>query len=237
MPRARTGLTQTAPRTARAARLAPVQKRSRDRFEKILGCAEELLLEKGSDAFRMSDIVERAGVPFGSLYQYFPDKTAIIGTLAERYNAIGHECVHQELKAIVVEQDLRPALCRITDGFYQMYRREPVMAAIWQATMADRALQDLDKRDCEHLAGLLHEALRPFDDNDSNEIDAFSRLIITLIGAAVRHAITLDETEATRVLALFKRLLPNRPFRAIRTRNDRSIAPRPTSPVPGGSPP
>ena len=45
------------------------------------------MAEKGSEAFRMSDIVERTGVAFGSLYQYFPDKTAIIGTLAERYNA------------------------------------------------------------------------------------------------------------------------------------------------------
>ena len=43
------------------------------------------MAEKGSEAFRMSDVVERSGVPFGSLYQYFPDKTAIIGTLAERY--------------------------------------------------------------------------------------------------------------------------------------------------------
>ena len=50
-------------------------------------CAAELMAEKGSEAFRMSDIVERSGVPFGSLYQYFPDKTAIIDTLAERYNA------------------------------------------------------------------------------------------------------------------------------------------------------
>jgi len=49
-------------------------------------CAAELMAEKGSEAFRMSDIVERSGVPFGSPYQYFPDKTAIIDTLAERYN-------------------------------------------------------------------------------------------------------------------------------------------------------
>ena len=58
------------------------------------------MAEKGSEAFRMSDIVERSGVPFGSLYQYFPDKTAIIGTLAERYNAIGRACVRQELAAV-----------------------------------------------------------------------------------------------------------------------------------------
>ena len=196
--------------TAGVARLAPTQRRSRERFEKILACAEELLLEKGGDAFRMSDIVERANVPFGSLYQYFPDKTAIIGTLAERYNAIGHECVRRELEAMRGEQDIHPALGRITDGFYQMYRKEPVMAAIWQATLADRTLQDIDKQDCEYLAGLLSGAMRPFVDDDPKEIEAFSGLAITLIGAAVRHAITLDEPEARLALAQFKAMLPVR---------------------------
>jgi AcrR family transcriptional regulator len=206
--------------TAGVARLAPTQKRSRERFEKILGCAEDLLLEKGSDAFRMSDIVERAGVPFGSLYQYFPDKTAIIGTLAERYNAVANECVRKELEAMRRAEDLHPALGRITDGYYEMYRKEPVMAAIWQATLADRALQDIDKHDCEYLAGLLSEALRPFVDDDPNEIEAFSRLTIVLIGAAVRYAITLDEPEAKRLLAQFNGMLPDRPVReraALRT--------------------
>ena len=211
MRRARAEQVHTVQGTTGVARLAPTQKRSRERFAKILGCAEELLLEKGSDAFRMSDIVERAGVPFGSLYQYFPDKTAIIGTLAERYNAIGHECVRKELEAMHGAQDLHPALSRITDGFYQMYRKEPVMAAIWQASLADRALQDIDKHDCECLAGLLSDALRPFVDDDPNEIETFSKLTIVLIGAAVRYAITLDEPEAKRLLAQFKERLPDRP--------------------------
>jgi AcrR family transcriptional regulator len=79
------------------ARLVPTQQRSRERFETILECATALLAEKGSEAFRMSDVVERSGVPFGSLYQYFPDKTAIIGTLAERYNAVGRDCVRRDL--------------------------------------------------------------------------------------------------------------------------------------------
>lgn len=221
MRRTRAEQVHTVQGTAGVARLAPTQKRSRERFEKILGCAEELLLEKGGDAFRMSDVVERAGVPFGSLYQYFPDKTAIIGTLAERYNAIGHACVRKELEAMQGAEDLHPALGRITDGFYQMYRKEPVMAAIWHATLADRALQDIDKYDCEYLAGLLSEALRPFADDDPNEIETFSRLTITLIGAAVRYAITLDEPEAKRLLAQFKGMLPDRPVRENTTKRRR----------------
>ena len=46
---------------------------------------------------RMSEVAERAGVPIGSLYQFFPDKGAIIRTLADRYNALGRACIEEEL--------------------------------------------------------------------------------------------------------------------------------------------
>ena len=191
------------------ARLVPTQQRSRERFERILECAAELMAEKGSEAFRMSDVVERTGVPFGSLYQYFPDKTAIIGTLAERYNAIGRACVEQELAVVRSVKDLHPALCRIVDGYYRMFIDEPVMRDIWQATQADRALQKLDEDDGAYLSGLLRDALKRIaPEADAATRSAFSQLTMTLIAAAVRHAITLKPKEADRVIALFKRMLP-----------------------------
>lgn len=194
------------------ARLVPAQKRSRERYEKILECAAGMIAEKGSEAFRMSDIVERSGVPFGSLYQYFPDKTAIIGTLAERYNAIGRACVRQELALVRTTADLRPALWRIVDGYYRMFIEEPVMRDIWQATQADRALQKLDEDDGEFLSGLLLDALkRVAPRRDAATLAATARLTMTLIAAAVRHAITLKPKEAARTIALFKRMLPDNP--------------------------
>jgi AcrR family transcriptional regulator len=191
------------------ARLVPAQQRSRERFERILESASEIMAEKGSEAFRMSDIVERTKVPFGSLYQYFPDKTAIIGTLAERYNAIGRDCVRRELSSVRSPKDLHPALCRIVDSYYQMFIDEPVMRDIWQATQADRALQKLDEEDGAYLAGLLGEALSRIAPNaPSPALSAFSHLMMTLIAAAVRHAIALEPKEAKRILTLFKRMLP-----------------------------
>jgi AcrR family transcriptional regulator len=191
------------------ARLVPTQKRSRERFERILACAAELMAEKGSEAFRMSDIVERTGIAFGSLYQYFPDKTAIIGTLAERYNAIGHDCVRRDLAAMKEDADLHAALCRITDSYYQMFVDEPVMRDIWQATQADRALQKLDEEDGAFLAGLLADALRNIAPGvTSASLSAFSQMTMILIAAAVRHAITLPPKEGRRILTLFKRILP-----------------------------
>jgi AcrR family transcriptional regulator len=191
------------------ARLVPVQQRSRERFEKILACAAELMAEKGSEAFRMSDVVERSGVPFGSLYQYFPDKTAIIGTLAERYNAIGRDCVRSDLASIKGARDLNPALCRITDSYYRMFLDAPVMRDIWQATQADRALQKLDEEDGAYLAGLLADALRRIAPNTpAAALASFSQLIMTLIAATVRRAIAQEPKEAQRILTLFKRMLP-----------------------------
>jgi hypothetical protein len=100
-------------------------------------------------------------------------------------------------------------LCRIIDSYYQMFMDVPVMRDIWQATQADRALQKLDEEDGVYLAGLLGEALRRIaPDAPTTALASFSQLIMTLIAATVRHAITQNAKEAARILTLFKRMLP-----------------------------
>ena len=190
-------------------RFVPTQKRSRERFERILACAVEVMGEKGSEAFRMSDIVERTGIAFGSLYQYFPDKTAIIRTLAERYNAIGRDCVRKELSTLRDLKDLHDALCRITGSYYQFFIDEPAVRDIWQATQADRALQRLDEEDGVFLARLLFDALRPIaPPMPEPALSDFCQIAMVIISAAVRQAITLPPRDGRRMLDVFKRLLP-----------------------------
>ncbi len=191
------------------ARAVPVQQRSRDRFERILNCAMELMAEKGSDALRMSDIVERTGVPFGSLYQYFPDKTAIIATLAERYNAIGRECVQKELSALQTPGDIHAVLCAITDSYYRFFLDEPTVRHVWQATQGDRALQRIDEADGLYLTGRLVEALQGvLRDAAEQAVADFAQVVMVTIAAVVRHAVTLPPDDADRVLETFKRMLP-----------------------------
>jgi len=90
-----------------------------------------------------------------------------------------------------------------------MFMDVPVMRDIWQATQADRALQELDAEDMACLAGLLSDALRRVaPDAHAPELTAFSQLTMTLIAAAVRQAIALEPKAAKWMLAMFKRLLP-----------------------------
>jgi AcrR family transcriptional regulator len=192
------------------ARIAPTQKRSRERYERILACAIEVMTEKGSDAFKMSDIVERTGIGFGSLYQYFPDKSAVIATLAERTNAIGRDCVRKELAALRRAADLRAVLRRITESYYDFFQAEPAVRLIWQATQADRDLQKIDEEDGAFLTGLLSDATRRvFPDASETGLADFCQLQMVLIAAAVRHAITLPPMDGRRILDLFMAMLPD----------------------------
>src|ERR1700712_2782569 len=59
-------------------RRRPSQERSRRRFDEILRAARALLVEVGLESFTSEQGALRAGVPIGSLYQFFGNKYAII---------------------------------------------------------------------------------------------------------------------------------------------------------------
>ncbi len=69
----------------------PKQARSRETFEAILGAAAQVFERKGYAGATTNRIAERAGVSIGSLYQYFPNKDAILVALSERHVQQGSE--------------------------------------------------------------------------------------------------------------------------------------------------
>jgi len=64
----------------------PVQERAERRVAAVLGHAESLIGEVGYEAATMTEIAERAGTSIGAIYQYFPNKEAIIQALRDRYS-------------------------------------------------------------------------------------------------------------------------------------------------------
>ncbi|MDF2258649.1 TetR/AcrR family transcriptional regulator [Streptantibioticus ferralitis] len=65
-------------------RRRPVQRRSLERFERILDVSAELLAETGYGALTTREVARRAGVPIGTLYQFFPGKDGLVAALAAR---------------------------------------------------------------------------------------------------------------------------------------------------------
>lgn len=74
----------TAAPASTAVRRSPVQRRSAERVERILGACAVLLDEVGYTALTTKEVARRAGVPIGTLYQFFPGKDGLLGALASR---------------------------------------------------------------------------------------------------------------------------------------------------------
>jgi len=63
----------------------PTQQRSRERFEFILDCAEQLLAKGEREELSVYDVAEKAGLPAQSVYRLFPSAMAISHALVQRY--------------------------------------------------------------------------------------------------------------------------------------------------------
>ena len=66
-------------------RKAPRQSRSQATVTAILDATARILIERGFAAASTNAVAERAGVSVGSLYQYFPNKEALIAALHARH--------------------------------------------------------------------------------------------------------------------------------------------------------
>ncbi len=67
------------------ARKQPKQSRSKATVDAIVQAAAQVLIEDGYDRASTNRIAKVAGVSIGSLYQYFPNKEAVLIAVAERH--------------------------------------------------------------------------------------------------------------------------------------------------------
>lgn len=114
------------PRTQLKPRKRPLQARSKATVDAILSAAAQVLKRKGYAAATTDRIAERAGVSVGSLYQYFPNKDAILVALAERHIDEGFALVRELL--VEALQEAPPAellLRRFIVAMVALHENEP----------------------------------------------------------------------------------------------------------------
>lgn len=71
--------------TMSSQRRAPQQERGERRLVQLLEAGAALLAEVGYEATTMTAIADRAQASIGTLYQYFPNKPALVQALRDRY--------------------------------------------------------------------------------------------------------------------------------------------------------
>lgn len=185
----------------------PTQRRSRERQERILAVATQLIAAKGSDQLKMSEIAERSEISIGSLYQYFPDKSSVIRTLAERYNAESRRCIEEALGAVEDMQGLQAAFSCLLDEYYEFVLSTPAMRDIWSGMQADKQLLELELQESRLAGSMLAAAmLRAHPGADPVRMADAAFLIWHLGEATMRLAVSSAPEEGRRLVEAFRRM-------------------------------
>src|ERR1700760_1589306 len=91
-----------------SSRKQPHQARSSELVAAILEAAVQVLAKEGAQRFTTMRVAEKAGVSVGSLYQYFPNKAAILFRLqSDEWRQTS------ELLRSILEDSARPPLERL----------------------------------------------------------------------------------------------------------------------------
>lgn len=187
---------------------APTQKRSIERVNLILEAARRLIAQHGSAGLKIQDIAKEAGVTAGSMYQYFPNKAAIIQTLGQR---------HLDETAGMIEASLTPPpqtaddvlafVNKIFDAYYQMHMADPVIQDIWMGTHADKTLQAIDDADSLRNAEAIYAGCQPLlVAGKEREIKNAILLCLKCTNTALRIALEQKPDEAAMTVRQFKKM-------------------------------
>jgi len=173
-------------------RKQPRQARAQATVDAILHATAQLLRSEGSARLTTNRIAERAGVSIGSLYQYFPNKEAVLGALRERHGRWFEDATRAEM-----ERDWRrPLREAVRSGITLMVQLHLEGAALHRAlTDAGRPLDpEAEAGFRRKLEAFLVERaaeLRPLDP----ELASF---IAVRALEAVIHGAALDAPERLR---------------------------------------
>ncbi|MFL6156854.1 MAG: TetR/AcrR family transcriptional regulator [Marmoricola sp.] len=146
----------TTPVAGSSRRRVPTQVRSRERVEKILDVASQIVVSGGIDALTTRSIAEAAQIPVASVYQYFADRDAILLALVERDTEEMDEQVRTDLGALttlsiatLVETTMR--------AYTSVYARRPDFLEIWVRGRSNASVNDFGRQHNRRTAAELRE--------------------------------------------------------------------------------
>ena len=189
------------PTSAAIPRKRPRQARSRATVDAILEAAARVLREEGYEGASTNRVAEVAGVSVGSLYQYFPNKTALVGALIERHVDETMELLGSELlqaSSLPLEQAAR----RLVSAMLEVHRIDPELHRVF-AEQVPRVADLEDVRSVHQAAqkmirGYLEERRHELRELDT-ELAAF--LIVQAVESAT-HGAVLQQPEMLERRAL-----------------------------------
>jgi AcrR family transcriptional regulator len=192
-------------------RRQPRQARSQERVNQILDVAEQMFITEGYNATTTSVIATRAKVPIGTLYQFFPDKAAILQALAMRYTELLHQRYSELDSAKMTKLPLPTYVDWIIDTTDQFFTDHPGYHAIFmqvQGTIPE--LEEIETvADAQLIEVLATSLSQRCSELDPADYEAIAFVLVKAIGTLLWLSLSQEPIFRQRLVAETKRLTLN----------------------------
>jgi AcrR family transcriptional regulator len=190
-------------------RREPVQRRSAARVSSILDACAGLLDEFDYDELTTSKIAERAGVPIGSLYQYFPDKRAVVQALTMR-NLDAFSAEVERIFTGPTPTAWRESVDIVLDVYLRMLDEVPGFGRIRFGDVVDTHLLDADDdNDAVIAAKLAHLFARSYRVELTPDLQLAFWMVVEVADALIKLALRLDGGQRAVALETARELIRN----------------------------
>ena len=182
-------------------RKRPQQERSRITVQAVLEAAAQVLEGEGYAALTTGAVAERAGVSIGTLYQYFPDKDAVVAGLVEDWlenEVAALQRAFEDAQALALED----AADRLVDAFAGVFsgatgRSAAVLhGALWVRWRP--AIDDLLGDAVRAVAGRLRRSPSRADDPDLTAFVVTHAVVGVVVRALVERPGALEDGAVAR---------------------------------------
>ncbi|WP_409183984.1 TetR/AcrR family transcriptional regulator [Amycolatopsis sp. VS8301801F10] len=187
-------------------RRKPVQQRSARRVEQMLDASAELIDELGYDALTTTLIAKRAGVAVGSLYQFFPDKRAVVQALTQRNLERFVAAVNERLQELSPEHWWN-IVDSVLDIYLRMHREVPGFSKVHFGDVIDVRLLADDRDNNSVIADSLVEILRGHVDQPADELRFAIAIANETADALLKLAFRRDPNGDERIVAEAKHVV------------------------------
>lgn len=172
-------------------RKSPVQARSRATVDAIMQASTYILNESGWDGLNTNAIAERAGVNVASIYQFFPNKQAIIAELERKHASSIHVGILNAIHNIKEHSTLREVLTEMVQMIVNAHRDTPEVHKVISEELPPSLRRPSD--DNSELFKQLLQALHPLMKNVPNQA-----LALDMVGIALQtiiHHVTSQQAD------------------------------------------
>jgi AcrR family transcriptional regulator len=187
----------------------PVQTRSRQKLARAIAAAEELVRQEGVDAVTLPRVASEADVSVGALYQYLPDREAILAAIVARYHGRLERLFDDTIERMRSAGRTRDPMGRVLRAVADVYRDEGSARSLGSvAISADAdAARRRHKRAMAARVRTLLELAGLLDGVAPERRDAVARVAFASADAVLHEAFAAPEEERAVLLAELERAL------------------------------